>query len=141
MTLESLHQKLQSLNVSTDKYYLHGLYGSTDDNDKIALTIKRGKFVIEYFVYYRERGKKHSERIFTNEAEACKHVLSQIQEELTIEKAQQVVGLSGMTVNERLWTTGLADEFDRVKKKDKLRAAQILRILKVDNPSIKKILN
>jgi len=44
------------MKVPADKYYLHGLYGFTDDNDKLSLTIKRGDLSIEYEVYYREKG-------------------------------------------------------------------------------------
>ena len=140
MTIEELNNELKNLGVSDDRYYLHGLFGSSDDNDKIAMTVKVGKYTAEYEVYYRERGEKHSSRTFTNEKEACEYVLSQIQEVLTIEKVQKVVGLGGMTVNERLYASGLMDEFDRTKKKNKTRAAQILRILRIDEPSIKKIL-
>lgn len=139
MTIEKLNSELKKLGVSDDRYYLQGLFGSTDDNDKIALTIKMGKYTAEYEVYYRESGEKHSSRIFTNEKEACEYVLSQIQEEITIEKVQNVIGLGGMTVNERLYVSGLMEEFERTKKKKKTRAAQILRILRVDEPSIKKI--
>lgn len=140
MTIEELNSELKNLGVSDDRYYLHGLFGSSGDNDKIAMTVKMGKCTAEYEVYYTERGEKHSSRTFTNEKEACEYVLSQIQEVLTIEKVQKVVGLGGMTVNERLYASGLMDEFDRTKKKNKTRAAQILRILRVDEPSIKKIL-
>ncbi|MFY0602440.1 MAG: hypothetical protein JXQ93_00715 [Flavobacteriaceae bacterium] len=59
---------------------------------------------------------------------------------MTIEKVHSVAGLGGMTVNERLYATGLMDEFNQVKKKNKTRVVQILRILRVDEPSIKKIL-
>jgi len=45
-----------------------------------------------------------------------------------------------MTVNERLYATGLMNEFNKTKKKNKTRAAKILRILRVDESSIKKIL-
>lgn len=140
MTIEELNSELKNLGVSDDRYYLQGLFGSSDDNDKIAMTVKMGKYTAEYEVYYTERGEKHSSRTFTSEKEACEYVLSQIQEVLTIEKVQKVVGLGGMTVNERLYASGLMDEFDRTKKKNKIRAAQILRILRVDEPSIKKIL-
>ncbi len=111
------------------------------DNDRIALTIKRGKYTTEYEVYYKERGEKHSVRTFTTENEACKYVLAEIQKQITIEKVRNIVGLDGMTVNERLWTSGLMDEFDKVKKTNKSKAAQLLRILRVDQPSIDKILN
>ncbi|MFC0878924.1 hypothetical protein ACE01N_20185 [Saccharicrinis sp. FJH2] len=140
MTIEELNSELKKIGVSDDRYCLQGLFGSTDDNDKIAMTIKMGKYTAEYEVYYRERGEKHSSRTFTNETDACEYILSKIQEELTIKKVQSVVGLGGMTVNERLYATGLMDEFDRTKKKNKARATQILRILRVDEPSIKKIL-
>lgn len=140
MKIEELNIELKILGVSDDKYYLHGLYGSIDDNDKISLTIKKGKYTTEYEVYYKERGEKHSIRTFTDEDEACQYLLNKIQEELTIEKVQSVVGLAGMTVNERLYATGFMDEFDKAKKKDKTRAAQILRLLRVDEPSIKKTL-
>lgn len=48
--------------------------------------------------------------------------------------------LSAMTVNERLFVTGLIDEFDKVKKKDKKRATEILQEIYVDSKSIQKIL-
>ena len=141
MTIEELNSRLKKLGVSDDKYYLHGLFGSTDDNGKIALIVKQGKYTTEYEVYYKERGEKNTSRKFATETDACEYVIDQIQEELSIEKAQNVIGLSGMTVNERLFASELMDEFDITKKKNKTRAAQILRILQVDKASIKKILN
>ncbi|HEY0669529.1 MAG TPA: hypothetical protein VGD22_15205 [Sphingobacteriaceae bacterium] len=75
MTIEELHNKLTELKIPTDQYYLHGFYGSTDDNDKVALTMKRGKYTIEYEVYYKERGEKHSIKNFTDENEACNYIL------------------------------------------------------------------
>lgn len=140
MTIEELNSELKKIGASDDRYYLYGLFGSKDDNNKIALTVNQGEYTIEYEVYYNERGEKHSSRTFTTEDDACKYVLHKIQEELTIEKVRQVDGLTGMTVNERLWVSGLMDEFVRIKKKDKTRATQILRILKVDEASINKIL-
>lgn len=141
MTVEELHIELQKRNISDDKYYLQGLYGSTNDEDKIALNIKMGKYVAEYEVYYKERGEKHSERTFTAENDACEYILNKILEQTTIEKVQSIVGLDGMTVNERLYASGLMDEFVKTKRKNKTRATQILRILRVDKPSIDKILN
>ena len=44
-----------------------------------------------------------------------------------------------MTVNERLYVSGLMDEFDKVKIADKKRAKEILRWLRVDEPSIENI--
>ncbi len=52
------------------------------------------------------------------------------------EKANSVVGLEGMTGNERLWESGLMNEFDRVRKTDKRLAHIILQALKFDELSI-----
>jgi len=54
-------------------------------------------------------------------------------------KANSVIGLEGMTGNERLWESGLMDEFDRVKKTDKYLARTILNALKFDEISINKM--
>jgi hypothetical protein len=62
-------------------------------------------------------------------------------DEEIIQAAKQVEGLRGMTVNERLWNSGLMDEFDRVKWKNKVKARKILQALEVDDQSIAKILN
>jgi hypothetical protein len=59
-------------------------------------------------------------------------------EEEIMEAVKQIDGLDGMTVNERLFASGLMGEFDRAKRKDKAR--QILELLRVDTPSIDKIL-
>jgi len=56
------------------------------------------------------------------------------------DKANNVVGLGGMTVNERLYESGLIDLFDKTKKKDKDLAKTILEAVRVDQASIKKIL-
>jgi hypothetical protein len=58
-----------------------------------------------------------------------------------LQAVRQVEGLGGMTVNERLYVSGLMDEFDNSKKHDKVKAAYILELLQVDKPSIDKILN
>ena len=50
-------------------------------------------------------------------------------------------GLQGMTVNERLYVTGLMDEFDFCKVKNKGKAEFILRCLGIDEPLIRKILD
>jgi hypothetical protein len=49
--------------------------------------------------------------------------------------------IGGMTVNERLYLTGIMDEFDRCKIYNKPKARKILRALKVDEPSIDLILS
>ena len=50
------------------------------------------------------------------------------------------IGLQGMTVNERLFATGLLDSFDKYKRGNKEYAQFILKSLKVDSESIEKIL-
>lgn len=85
MILQELHIKLKELGVSEDRYYLHGLYGSTNDDDKFALTIKKGVYKVEYETYYKERGEKHSIRIFTTEDEACQYLYKRLKENKEIE--------------------------------------------------------
>lgn len=55
-------------------------------------------------------------------------------------KVQKVDGLGGMTVNERLWATGLMDVFDNTKNNNKELARIILEAIRVDKQSIDKIL-
>jgi len=55
-------------------------------------------------------------------------------------KVEQVDGLGGMTVNERLYESGLMEIYDNAMKNDKELAKSILQALKVDNPSITEIL-
>jgi hypothetical protein len=57
-----------------------------------------------------------------------------------IKAINKVDGLGGMTVNERLYVTGLLNEFDKAKESDKAKARRILELLNVDNSSIDKIL-
>lgn len=55
----------------------------------------------------------------------------------TLEKTQS---FNGMTVNERLFVSGLINEFEKSKTSDKRKAKQILRSLQVDEQSIELIL-
>ena len=56
-----------------------------------------------------------------------------------IEAINKIDGIGGMTVNERLYVTGLMKEFDKSLKSDKEKARRILELLHVDKPSIDKI--
>ena len=58
-----------------------------------------------------------------------------------LDKVKKVDGLGGMTVNERLFVTGLMDTFDKAKNKDKELARLILEAIRVDKESIDKILS
>jgi len=51
----------------------------------------------------------------------------------------KVEGIGGMTVNERLYVSGLMDEFNRSLIVDKDKAKKILELLGVDKSSIEKI--
>jgi hypothetical protein len=51
-------------------------------------------------------------------------------------KADSVDGLGGMTVNERLYASGLIELFDNSMKHNKGLAKVILQALKVDDKSI-----
>lgn len=51
-----------------------------------------------------------------------------------------VIGLQGMTINERLFATDLLDSFDKFKKSNKEYAKFILKAIKVDSESIEKII-
>ncbi|UCS91956.1 hypothetical protein KZP23_14625 [Echinicola marina] len=56
-------------------------------------------------------------------------------------RANSVEGLSGMTVNERLWASRLMNYFEKVRTENKEIAKVILQALRVDEKSINQILN
>lgn len=56
-----------------------------------------------------------------------------------IDNRDKYNSLDGLTGNERLFVTGLIDEFDRAKKNDKTKARQILMALELDKKSIERI--
>ncbi|MDB5025938.1 MAG: hypothetical protein JWP78_3693 [Mucilaginibacter sp.] len=85
MTVNELYIKLKGLGIPDNRYYLHGLYGSTNDDDKLALVIKKGIHTIEYEVYYKERGEKHSVKVFATENDACQYVYKRLRENKEIE--------------------------------------------------------
>lgn len=78
MTIPELHIKLKSLGIPEENYYLHGIYRSNNDFDKYGMAIKRGKYFIEYEIYYRERDTITSIMTFTNENEACEFFLKRV---------------------------------------------------------------
>jgi len=85
MTIQELHIKLKELSISEDRYYLHGLYGSINDDDKFSLIIKRKDYSTVYEVYFKERGEKHSIKTFITEDEACLYLYKRLQENKEIE--------------------------------------------------------
>lgn len=54
---------------------------------------------------------------------------------------KKIDGLGGITVNDRLYVTGIMDTFDKVKSKDKELARLILEIIRVVKQSIDEILD
>jgi hypothetical protein len=58
-----------------------------------------------------------------------------------IKKIESIEGLGGMNVNERLWASGLMNDFESALLHDEIRARQILTWLKVDELSIKVIID
>ena len=58
-----------------------------------------------------------------------------------IRKIERIEGLGAMTVNERLWLSGLMDDFHSALLNDETRAREILTWLKVDEPSIDMIID
>jgi hypothetical protein len=72
--LKELHERLKSRGISEDRYHLLGLFGSSSDEGKIALNIKRGKYTIVFEIYSRDRGERHSVMEFNNIDETCDYI-------------------------------------------------------------------
>ncbi len=83
----------------------HGLFGSPDDNEKLAMVVKKGRYFAEYEVYFKEKGTKQSSKTFTSETEACEFMYSKLKDEHTYKRIQKNSNLNAMTVNERLFAT------------------------------------
>jgi hypothetical protein len=79
-----------------------------------------------------------------NDADILKRIKSQLNwfdlQRRVMKGTSKVVGIEGMTVNERLYATDLMELFDEMKKTNKEYAKYILKSLKVDKESIEKIL-
>ncbi len=57
-----------------------------------------------------------------------------------IKPLDKIQSFGGMTVNERLFVSGLIGEFEKCKINDKTKANQILHSLQIDKPSIQHIM-
>ncbi|MBZ4191714.1 hypothetical protein [Niabella beijingensis] len=77
--------------------------------------------------------------MFFTERAACEYIYGLLIDEDLFLRIQKIEGLSAMTVNERLFASGLIDEFEQVKEKDRRRAGKMLRWLGVDEASIDRI--
>ena len=80
MTIEELYQKLCALGIPEHRYYLNGVFGSKDDNEKIALKIE-GKHFLDYEVSYKERGEIHILRKFLDRDDAFSFFIEKLVEE------------------------------------------------------------
>jgi hypothetical protein len=79
-----------------------------------------------------------------NDADILKRIKSQLEwfdlQRRVMKGKSKVIGIEGMTVNERLFATDLMELFDKMKKTNKEYAQYILKSLKIDRESIEKIL-
>ena len=79
-----------------------------------------------------------------NDADILKRIKGQLEwfdlQRRVMKGTSKVIGIEGMTVNERLYATDLMELFDEMKKSNKEYAQYILKSLKVDKESIEKIL-
>lgn len=80
MRLRELYKSLKENGIDDNSIYLHGLYGSSNDDEKLSLTVKRGKYSMIWEVYYKERGEKHSIREFQTEKAACEYYSKKMKE-------------------------------------------------------------
>ena len=141
MNIEQLYKRLTDAGVPENRFYLHGLFGSADDNERLALTIYKRGDKINYEVYFKERGTSSTLNVFSTESEACNFMLEKFIYERDFLNIRKIEGLNRMTLNERLFASGLMDEFDKAKLYDKRRAREILTLLDVDKASIEKIVS
>jgi hypothetical protein len=141
MNIEQLYKRLTEAGVPEYRFFLHGLFGSTDDNERLALTIYKRGDKTYYEVYFKERGTSSTLNVFSTESEACDFMFEKLIYERDFFNIRKIEGLNGMTVNERLFASGLMDEFDKAKLNDKRRAREILTLLDVDKASIEKIVS
>lgn len=137
MTIEKMALKIKELNVPDTFYYINGIHGSTNDENKLAMRIHANG----YEIYHMEHGDKNMLGRFENESEACSYFFEKLKKSWDFERIQRIEGLNTLQIDERLNISGLREEFDRVKEKDKTRAKEILRWLKVREPDIKDFLS
>ncbi|NER11799.1 hypothetical protein [Muriicola jejuensis] len=141
MTLSELHNKLQETGVPSESYYLHGLYGSSNDDGKVALSINRGKHFIEYEIYRMSRGQRTTENVFTEESKACEYLFKKIRDSWILKKIHQIQDLKNMSIEARLVASGLKDEFEYCLAHDKTRAVYLLRWLEVEQSVINSLVH
>ncbi len=78
--IKELYCSLKKLGIPEDRYYLHGLYGSLNDEDKLALVVKKGTHSLAYEIYFKERGEKRVLKTFTGESDACEYFYQRLKD-------------------------------------------------------------
>ena len=82
MNIQELCKKLKELNISDNLYYIHGLCGSPNDDEKLSMIIKKDMEGMRYEIYFKERGVKSIIRVFNSEEEACYFFLREVLKEI-----------------------------------------------------------
>lgn len=65
MTIKELYMKLIELGINEDNFYIQGIYGSTNDDDKCSLIIRKEVNTLVYEVYYKEKGDRNLSKKFS----------------------------------------------------------------------------
>lgn len=86
MKLNELDLKLQEAGIKMERYYLHGLFGNSDDNDKLSMRVYRGDYSLVFEIYYKENGEKHLFGNFNTEDDACEFFLKKMLKTKEIEE-------------------------------------------------------
>lgn len=138
MKLKELFDKLESSNIPKDKYYINGIYGSTDDENKPAMRLYNGNM---FEIYSKERGEKVIKKIYDEEEDACLYMFKLIRQTWDFERILSIKNITKLSIEERLKISGMKDEFEVALAEDKRRAKEILKLLRVDQSTIKSIIN
>ena len=78
--LEKLYFRLKALGIPEESYYLQGLYGSSTDDYKLALVMRKENNSIDYEMYFKENGEKHVIQVFTDFDIAANYFIEQLTE-------------------------------------------------------------
>lgn len=70
MNFEELYKKLQELGIKDEKFYIMGIYGSDNDNEKLSIIQKKTTDGVIYEIYFKEKNEKNIIRVFNNKEEA-----------------------------------------------------------------------
>lgn len=73
MELIDLYNELKFHGIDDEKFYIMGLYGSKDDNEKISLLIKKDNNRIIYEIYYKEKEEKNILKTFDTKKDAFRY--------------------------------------------------------------------